>query len=152
MRRDRRGGPRSAGTGVCKPGHLQLYSEDAGKLLRGLEQNFEPQGGPVRECPDRRPQAGHQLSIQGTPALLGYREWCGHCVAFRESVPPTLLIGTVTSAINSQGTSSHVPHPLRDRKWRRNGAMSFRDGDGMNCLQLAMATRKGSHPHSADQS
>ena len=105
----------------------------------------------MRECPDRRPQAGHQLSIQGTPALLGYREWCGHCVAFRESVPPTLLLGTVTSAINSQGTSSHVPHPLRDGKWRRNRAMSFHDGDRMNCLQLAIATLKGSHSHSADQ-
>ena len=35
---------RSLGTGVCKLGHLQLYSEHAGKLLRGLEQNFEQEG------------------------------------------------------------------------------------------------------------
>lgn len=105
----------------------------------------------MRECPDHHPQAGHQLSIQGTPALLGCREWCGHCVAFRESVPPAVPLGTVTPAINSQGACSHVPHPLSDGKWRRNGAMSFRDGDGMNCLQLAIAALKGSHSHSADQ-
>lgn len=38
------GWARSLGTGVCKLGHLQLYSEHAGKLLRGLEQNFEQEG------------------------------------------------------------------------------------------------------------
>lgn len=108
----------------------------------------------VRECPDRRPQAGHWLSIQGGPALPGCGDWCRHCAAFRETVFLWLRYEIQWPQPSIQKQHVHTSlSPWVVGNWGETGGGSFGDGGGTNCLQiqLTVITWKGSHSHSTNK-
>ena len=70
-----------------------------------------------------------------------------------DSVPLTMLLDTVTPAINSKTICSHIPLSLSGGKLRRNGSWEFWWWWWNELLQIqsTVITWKGSHSHSTNK-